>query len=128
MRVSYLPSVCRASVCSATPANSRQSSAPRFTSIPSPSVAVVGDSVTLECAADGVPVPRFSWTRLGDETPLTSSHGSATSGSRYSLIVGMYVERGASQRTLIKIVRRLLALTWIGASPMIHFRRLWLFD
>jgi Immunoglobulin domain len=68
-------------------------SAPRFTSSPAPSVAIqVGANVTLECAADGSPVPRLTWTRLGDETPLATSSGSATSGSRYIVIFGMSVK------------------------------------
>ena len=40
---------------------------PRFLVSPGPSVtAVIGSVVTLECAVDGWPVPRLSWTRQGE--------------------------------------------------------------
>ena len=52
---------------------------PRFTWSSSASVTVVqGDNLTLECAAQGVPVPQLSWEKYGGHVPY----------GRHSLLLG----------------------------------------
>lgn len=104
---------------------SSEPKSPRLIVAPKESIVVVmGSNVTLECAADGVPTPKLSWTKNNEDLPqgrYSMHHGILVLSRSFPTDAGTYIctaDNGnghpVSAATVLKVIERPRFGSWVS--------------